>query len=630
MKGYSGKILRIDLTTRQITADEPAEMFYRRYLGGAGITSYYMLKEIPAGIDPLSPQNKMIFAMGPLTGLPLSGVTRACVGFKAPLTGGYGKSEAGGVWPMDFKRTGYDGLIVEGKADKPVYIWIAPLGKVEIRDASHLWGKTVQETQEAIQNEVGEPRARVAAIGPAGENLVKYACIICDLKDSFGRGGAGAVMGSKNLKAIAVRGKEMPDVAKPDRVKEMAKWFAQNLRDIPIFNRGFSDLGTGGAMEAFNDVGNLPSYNFDGGFFAETDKISPLAMSNTIRIGMEGCAACSVKCKRVVAFEEPYKVTPELGAPEYETLGTLGSCCGIGDLKAICRGNQLCNLYALDTISAGMSIAFAMECFEKGILTLEDTGGIDLTWGNAESMLKLIEMITYRQGIGDLLAEGTRAAAQRLGRGAEKYAMQVKGLEMPMHDPRLKSGMGIVYSIAAQGADHNVGPHDTAFTAENANLNNLRGMGALEPLPSNELSDTKAANTKAAYCWYLFFDSALICIFVPWSMVNATELIRAATGWEYTVHEAVKQGERVAALGRIFNLREGITAEQDRMPKRLFTATRAGAWKDGGLDPDKMTATIKTFYGMMGWDTETGVPTKERLAELGISWAAEYLPQYYT
>ncbi len=629
MKGYAGKIVRVDLTTRQITVEEPAETFYRRYLGGAGIASYYMLKEIPAGIDPLSAENKLIFAMGPLTGLALSGATRGCLGFKAPLTGAYGKCEVGGIWPMDFKRAGYDGLIVSGKADRPVYIWIDPLGKVEIREASHLWGKTVQETQQAIQDEVGEPRARVAAIGPAGENLVKYACIICDLKDAFGRGGPGAVMGAKNLKAIAVRGKAMPEVANPDKIKDMAKWFAQNLRDIPIFNKGFSDLGTGAAMEMFNEIGNLPSYNFDGGFFADTDKISPLAISNTIRIGMEGCAACNVKCKRVVAFDEPYKVTPELGCPEYETLGTLGACCGIGDLKAICWANQLCNLYALDTISAGMTIAFAMECFEKGILTLQDTGGLDLSWGNAEAMIRLIEMIVHRQGIGDLLAEGTRIAAQRLGRGAEKYAMHVKGQEMPMHDPRLKAGMGIIYSIAAQGADHNVGPHDTAFTMENANFDNLRAMGGLDPIPTDELSPVKAANTKAAHCWYLFFDSALICIFVPWSLNNAVELIRAATGWEYSAHEAIKQGERVAALGRLFNLREGITAEQDRMPERMFTGTREGALKGKGLDPAKMAETIKLFYAMMGWDPETGVPTYERLAELGIDWATSYLPQYY-
>ena len=626
MKGVSGKILRIDLTSGRISVDEPEEAFYRRYLGGAGIVSYYLLKEIPAGIEPLSPENKLIFAMGPLTGLPLAGATRDCVGAKSPLTGGYAKSESGGVWPMDFKRTGYDGLIVEGKADKPVYIWIDAEGKAEIRDAAHLWGKTVQQTQTLIAEELGEPRARTTAIGPAGENLVRYACIMSDLKDAHGRGGMGAVMGSKNLKAITVRGTQMPETADPDTIKQMARWFAKNLQDIPIFNKGYSAFGTGATMEAFNEVGNLPSYNFDGGFFAETDQISPKAMASSIRIGMEGCAACAVRCKRVIEFEEPYQVTAELGAPEYETLGSLGSCCGVADLKAICRGNQLCNLYGLDTITAGMTIAFAMECFAEGVLTLEDTGGLDLSWGNADAMLELIELIARREGIGNLLAEGSKRAAERLGRGAEDFAMQVKGLEMPMHDPRLKNGMGIVYAVSATGADHNVGPHDTVFTMENAAVNHLRGMGALGPAPAQDLSTTKVVNTKAAHIWYLFCDCALACIFVPWTIQNLVDLVRASTGWEYTVYEAMLQGERVATMARIFNLREGFTAADDQLPKRMFKGTRMGALQESGIDAGQMDAAIKQFYGLMGWDAD-GVPTQGKLEELGIEWVAEYLPE---
>ena len=625
MKGITGRILRVDLTSRRVTVDEPEETFYRRYLGGAGIVSYFLLKEIPGGIAPLSPENKLIFAMGPLTGLALPGVTRGCVGAKSPLTGGYAKSEAGGTWPMDFKRAGYDGLIIEGKADTPVYLWINPKGEIEIKDAAHLWGKTVQETQEAIAQEVGESRVRTAAIGPGGENLVRYACIIVDLKDAYGRGGMGAVMGSKNLKAIAVRGRQIPETADPEKIKEMGKWMGKNLRDIPIFNPGFSDYGTGATMEAYDEVDILPSYNFGGGSFADTDKISPVAIANTIRVRMEGCAACNVRCKRVVEFDEPYKVTPELGGPEYETLGAFGSCCGISDLKAICRANQLCNLYSLDTITLGMTIAFAMECFENGILTLEDTGGIDLSWGNAESMLQIVELVARREGIGDLLAEGSRLAAQKLGRGAEEFAMQVKGLELPMHDPRVKAGMGIIYSVAAQGADHNVGPHDTAFTMENVAFDHLRGMGALDPVSADDLSTGKVAITKAVHLYYLFCDSAPTCIFVPWTINNLVDLVRAATGWEYTVHEAMQLGERVSTLARVFNLREGITAEQDRLPKRFFSGTSEGALTDAGLDPEAMDVAIRRFYVLMGWDSETGIPTQAKLEELGIEWTAEYL-----
>jgi len=272
-----------------------------------------------------------------------------------------------------------------------------------------------------------------------------------------------------------------------------------------------------------------------------------------------------------------------------------------------------------------MTIAFAMECFENGILTLEDTGGIDLSWGNTESMLKVVELVARREGIGDLLAEGSRLAAQKLGRGAEEFAMQVKGLEIPMHDPRVKAGMGIIYSVAAQGADHNVGPHDTAFIMENVAFDHLRGMGALDPVPADDLSTGKVTIAKAAHIYYLFCDSALTCIFVPWTIHNLVDLVRAATGWEYTVHEAMQLGERVSAMARIFNLREGISAEQDRLPKRLFSGTPEGALTDAGLDPEAMEAAISKFYVLMGWDSETGIPTQAKLEELGIEWAAEYL-----
>jgi aldehyde:ferredoxin oxidoreductase len=621
VKGFAGKILRANLTRRSISVDEPDEGFYRRYLGGAGFVSYFLLKELPGGIDPLGPLNKLVFAVGPMTGLPLGGATRDCAGARSPLTGGGIKSEAGGIWPMEFKRTGYDALIVEGAADEPVYLWINPEGAVEIRDARHLWGLDVLQTHEAITRELGDPRIKTTAIGVGGEHLVRYATVMNDLKDAHGRGGLGAVMGSKKLKAIAVRGTKAPEVAQPERIKEFVKWFGANFYEFKTFGKGFTDLGTGAAMEMFNETGNLPSYNFAEGYFDATPEISPKAIANSIRVGMEGCAACPVRCKRVVEFDEPYRVTRELGAPEYETLGTFGSMLGIGDLKAICRANQMANLLAIDTVSAGTTIAFAMECFENGLLTTADTDGLELRFGNADALLKLLPMIANRQGFGDLLAEGSRIAARRIGRGAEQFAMQVKGLEMPMHDPRFKQGMGLVYAVDASGADHCAGIHDSNFTRETGPMEHLRGWGAIDPVPVNDLSPAKVALTRAEFLRNTICDTLVCCIFVPWTATRLAAIVQAVTDWEITVLELGQVAERIGTMRRLYNLREGITAAEDRLPDRFFTGTRRGALKDTPIDREAMQTAIHNWYSSMGWDRETGVPESWKLDALGLSWA---------
>ena len=627
MQGFAGKILRVDLSTGSITTDQPDESFYRTYLGGAGFVSYYLLKEIPQGVDALSPENKLVFAIGPMTGLAMPGATRSCIGAKSPLTDGYAKSEAGGFVPMDLKRAGYDALIVEGKAEKPVYLLVTE-DKVELRDASHIWGKTVLETQDIIAADTGLKNIHTAAIGPAGENLVRFACVMNDLKDAHGRGGIGAVMGSKNLKAIAAFGRRNPDVADPARIRELALFMNKNFYNLSLFSKALHDVGTGehGTMLAGNEVGNLPSHNFDVNYFEGIANITANAVLDTYGVGMEGCAACGVRCKKVVELEEPWAVNRRNGGPEYESLGALGSTCGVDDLAAVCKANELANLYSMDTISLGVSIAFGMECFEKGVLTLEDTDGVELRFGNADAMLKMVEMIAHRQGVGDVLAEGSRKAAAKIGKGSEDFAMHVKGVEIPMHDPRVKQGLGMVYSVEAHGADHCAGMHDTLFTQESPGFEHIRGMGAIRPLPADDLSADKVANEKAVHIWSLFRDSLVCCQMLPWSINQQVEIVRAATGWSYTTYEALKLGERIATLGRAFNLREGITAEQDTLPKRMFKPTRAGALRSGGIDQEKMRAAIHTFYGMMGWDEQTGVPTPTKLAELGIAWADEEVP----
>ncbi|HXX37760.1 MAG TPA: aldehyde ferredoxin oxidoreductase family protein [bacterium] len=626
MRGVAGKILRVDLTTRATTVEHPDESFYRTYLGGAGFVSYFLLREIPRGIDAFDPQNKLVFALGPLTGLPLPGASRSCIGTKSPLTGGYSKSEAGGFFPMTLKKAGYDAVIVDGRADAPVYLLVTDQ-QVELRDATHLWGRTVVEARDAIAAETGEKNIRTAAIGPGGEHLVRFACVMNDLKDAAGRGGAGAVMGSKNLKAIAAAGRWTPDVADPAKIRELALMMNRGFSDKSPFAKTLHEVGTGStaAMVAGNEVGNLPSYNFGVNSFDGVTKITANAAMEAYGKGMEGCAACGIRCKKMMEFDAPWRVSKRTSGAEYETLGALGSVCGVDDLASVLRASDLANQYGLDTISLGVSIGFAMECFENGILTPRDTGGIELRFGNAAAMVQMVEMIARRQGIGDLLAEGTKRAAERLGRGAGAFAMQVKGLEIPMHEPRVKHGLGVIYAVEAAGADHCAGMHDTGYTRESPAFEQLRGIGATRPLPANDLSDEKVASQKAVHMWNLFVDSMVCCNFVPWSTDELVEGVRAVTGWSYTTYEAIKLGERIATLGRVFNLREGITTAQDILPKRMFGPTSRGALRNGGIDEEKFRRAISAFYGIMGWDMATGVPTRGKLLDLGIAWAADGL-----
>ena len=424
MPGYNGKILRVNLSENRTSVDITDETFQRKYLGGAGYTTYFLLKELEQGIDALSPENKLVFASGPVTGVAVPGSGRHCVGAKSPLTGSIAKSEAGEFWGVELKRAGFDGIIIEGKAEKPVYLWVHD-GEAEIKDAAHLWGRNTKETQLDIRSELGDEKVRVALIGPAGEKLVRYACIMHGLFDAAGRGGLGAVMGSKNLKAVAVRGRGKVAVSDPEKLREFRQWMIANVFS---FIRGFHNYGTGGAIENFEASGNLPVHNFrDSSFPAK--KISAVGMKDTITVGMDACYGCLVRCKKVVKAQKPYVIDPAYGGPEYESLAALGSNCGVEDVTAIAKGNERCNAYSLDAISTGAVIGFAMECFENGLLSMEDTGGIDLRFGNAEGMLQMIELIARRNGIGDLLANGVARAAEEIGKGAAEFAVHTKKLE---------------------------------------------------------------------------------------------------------------------------------------------------------------------------------------------------------
>ncbi len=611
--GYNGKILRVNLSDNSISEETIDELFCRKYLGGAGFIAYFLWKELKPGVDPLGPDNKLIFAAGPVTGVPLPGSGRHCIGAKSPLTGSYSKSEVGGFWGAELKHAGFDAIIVEGKAEKPVYLWIQD-GEASLRDASHLWGKNTKETEQTIRDELGDSLIRVTSIGPGGENLVRFACIMNDLKDAAGRGGTGAVMGSKNLKAIAVRGHKRPKVADPERVKEIRQWVLDN----PQRWASLHDLGTGAMMETHIATGNLPIRNFlDGEFPAATD-ISAQAIRDTIRIKMEACYACPVRCKKVVKFDEPYSVDPAYGGPEYETLAAIGSNCGIGDLKAVTKGNELCNAYSLDTISAGAVIAFAMECFENGLLTTKDTNGIELKFGNAEAMLKVIELIARREGIGDLLAEGTARAAQKIGKGAEKFAMHSKGLELGMHDPRVKAALGLGYAVNPHGADHCDNMHDTGYSQPGSSFDSARLLGMLEPLPADDLGVRKVAAFRDIHLFNIVIDNLVVCAMLPYDANQVADILTAVTGWDTSPVEMLRAAERTMTMARLFNIREGLSAADDKLPDRFFQPKRNGVLSTKFYDREQLEEAKSYYYTLMGWDAKTGIPTPEKVEELDI------------
>ena len=612
--GYTGKILRVNLSDSSISTETVDELFCRKYLGGAGFITYFLLKELRQGVDPLGADNKLISALGPLTGIPLPGSGRHCVGAKSPLTGGIAKSEAGEFWGAELKRAGYDIVIVEGKAENPVYLWIHD-GEASIKDAGHLWGKDTKEAQQAIRAELGDDLIRVAIIGPAGENLVRYACIMNGLYDAAGRGGLGAVMGSKNLKAIAVRGHQAPKISDLDPVKKLRKWLAANMHLVSSFR----EFGTGAAMDGFEGIGNLPVRNFRDGLFPGVKKIDAQAVKDTIRVGMDACFACTVRCKKRVQVKEPYPVDPAYGGPEYETLAALGSNCCIDNLEAIAKGSELCNAYSLDTISTGAVISFAMECFENGLLSSKDTNGIELRFGNEEAMLKLIELIARREGIGDLLAEGTAQAARRIGPEALEFAIQVKGLEAGMHEPRVKPGLGLGFMVNPQGADHCCNLHDTTYLGDdNWRVEELKPLGMSEPVPAEDIGPRKVALFRLVQLKQILLDSLLLCQFLPYNYEQVTDVLAAVTGWDTSVTELLRTAERTLTMTRLFNIREGFTAADDQLPRRFFQPKTDGVLADKHLDSKKFEEARIHYYSLMGWDKDNGIPLPEKLAELGI------------
>jgi len=626
--GCTGKLLRVDLTTGSIRVEQFDEEFYRRYPGGKALAAYLLLKEIQPGIDPLGPDNILVLVNGLLTGAPLSTATRFTAAAKSPLTGGYGESEAGGFWGPELKMAGYEGIIVTGHAPHPVYLWIQE-DHVEIRDARHLWGREPLEAQTTIRQELGDKLIRVLQIGAGGENKVRYAAITNDLRHFNGRTGMGAVMGSKNLKAIAVRGSgRYLDLAHdPQAVAEIGKALARQVKEHPQ-SWDLQEKGTPGLVTGLNAAGILPTRNFRQGAFENVDKIKWEAYEKELLTARRSCYACAVRCKREVAIEGK---PSEYGGPEYEAISGFGSNCGIDDLQAVAKANEMCGRFTLDAISTSSVVAFAMECFEHGLIGPKDTKGVDLRFGNTQAMLWLVEMIARREGIGNLLAEGVKRAAQVIGGDAEYFAMHVKGQEMPMHDPRGKVGVGFAYAISEVGAEHLSAYHDTAIANPNSvTFKGAMPLGIAEALPPRELSRKKAEYYARMESWSSAGKVIGLCYFgpAPRSFIQIDDVVRAvraATGWDVSMEDLIRVGERATNLARVFNVREGFSRRDDTLPERLFQPLENGPLQGVAIPRQEFEDAMTELYRVKGWDPETARPSRERLRALDIEWAADLM-----
>jgi aldehyde:ferredoxin oxidoreductase len=629
--GFTGNILHVNLTAGKVEVEHPAESFYRTYWGGSAMGMYYLLKNTPAKADPLGPENTLCLMLSPTTGVAISGQSRATATAKSPLTGLVGDSQAGGFWPAELKFAGFDGIVITGKSPKPVYLWIHD-GQAELRDASRLWGKITGEAERAIKQELGDNKIQVAQIGPGGEKLVKFAAIMNMSNRAHGRTGMGAVMGSKNLKAIAVRGHGKVSIADKEALSELAKWGAKEIPNNADV-KGLQDYGTASVVAFQNSSGGLPTRNYASGSFEQSDEITGEKMADTILKENDTCYACAVRCKRVVETEFlNHKVEPFYGGPEYETISTFGSYCGIGDLKPISLANQICDQYGLDTISCGATMAFAMECFEKGLITKADTGGIELRFGNAEAIMAMLEKIVTRQGFGDVLAEGSARAAIKIGKGAEDFVVAVKGNEFPAHMPQVKRSLELIYAVNPFGADHQSSEHDPMYEPApegetNLYLSRLARFGLTHPQGGQVMNEEKVRFALTTEINYSFLDTCTLCQFVwgpAWTLYgpdDEVKLAQAVTGWDVTLDEIQKIGERRLNMLRAFNAREGAGRDKDTLPKKLFDQPLKGGKSDGVFIPrDEFKQALDTYYKLAGWDVSTGMPIQAKLDELGLGW----------
>jgi aldehyde:ferredoxin oxidoreductase len=633
--GYHGKILHVNLTNGTTEIETPPESFYRTYMGGGAMGTYYLLHEVPKGADPLGPNNLLTVFPSVVTGATIAGQSRINVNAKSPMSGAIGDSQAGGFFPAEFKFAGFDGVIFLGKSKKWVYLTIID-GKAELHNAAHLIGKVTGEVDELLKQEVGDEKAQVMQIGPAAEKGVRFSGIVNMANRLNGRTGMGLVMASKMLKAIVVRGHSKPLIADPKALADLNKAGAQWIPTNPDVD-GLGKLGTASVVMPQNSFGTFPTRNYSEGQFEGAEAISGEKMAATILKRRDTCYACTIRCKRVVEISEgKYQVNPIYGGAEYETIGTFGSYCGIDNLAVVSLAHQLCNMHGVDTISCGATIAFAMECYEKGIITKEDTGGIDLHFGNAEAMLEVLNQIVTKTGkLGTILAEGSARAAQIWGHGADEFLVTCKNEEFPAHMPQAKRSLALIYAVNPFGADHQSSEHDWMYEkgiASDLYLGRLATMGLTEAQEPMSLGSGKVKFAYLGQAFYSMMDALDLCQFVygpAWCLfgpVETTAMVKAVTGWNVTIEELIQVGLRRINLMRTFNAREGFSRKEDNLPKKIFKPL-GGTGPTGGIviGREEFENALTLYYQMHGW-TDNGVPTLDSLKKSGIEWAAEYLP----
>ncbi|MHA2140466.1 MAG: aldehyde ferredoxin oxidoreductase family protein [Candidatus Thorarchaeota archaeon] len=625
--GYTGKILRVLLDKGEFKAERLPTEWIRDYIGGDGFAAKLLYEEVPGQTDALSPENKLLIATGPITGTlwPMSG--RTVFVSKAALTGIWGESHVGGFLGPELKYAGYDMLVIEGAAEKPVYILIQD-EDLQIIDASDFWGMTTNDVTAAIKDKHKDPDIQVAAIGPAGENEVRFSAVIINNARAAGRTGMGAVLGSKNVKAIAVRGHGVVEVHDHEGFTELAKKAHQRVRDNPQAQE-MGRWGTWILTAVKQEIGELPTYNHRTGVFSGWEKLAADYIRPRYTIADRACFGCSLGCKKMNYVREgPFAGTLEEG-PEYEGLMAFGSSLGIDDYPTTLKANQVCNRYGMDIISAGATIGFAMEAFENGIIDEKDTGGLRLEWGDREMTIRLLEMMGRREGFGDILAEGSAKAAQKIGKGAEQFALHVKGMEISGQDGRTHRSIGLGHATGARGADHlrslvvvdQLGYEDIA--AERWGADKLPEI--VDPYTEKHKA-TAVFESENSYC---IRDTLIVCWYsVSWPpifwMQDFAEMLPLATGVKEfgNVDTLTEIAERQVNLKRIFNAREGITRKDDNLPSRFtHEPMPEGPGKGQVVDLEPM---LDDYYKLRGWDLETGLPTKDTIRRLSLEWTAKY------
>lgn len=624
--GYTGQVLQSNLSTGELEVQELNEELAQSYIGGNGFCARLLYDMTGPETKPLEPENVLIFAVGPLTGTQWPQTGRYEVAAKSPLTGIYGEANSGGHWGSGLKQSGFDMIVLEGRAESPVYLLLED-GEAELLDAESLWGLTVRGTAKKLAEEHEVDERKVACIGPGGENLVRFAAIMTGGLRAAARSGLGAVMGSKNLKAIVVKGDQKVELADPERFKELALEARKKIINHK-FTPDSHKYGTTLLIELMNEIGRLPTRNFQAGVFEGADDIGGEKIVSEYKEEDRGCYGCPIRCENYTRVSEgKYQSS---GKVEYETLSALGSRCGNLNIEAILYANQLCNDYGLDTISCGGVIGFAMECYEKGILSSEETDGLELEWGNEDVIVKCVEKIIDREGVGDELAEGIGRFAESLGEEATQYAMAVKEQDIPAQDGRAQKSMGLAHVTANRGADHLTAFEVLSEVGFDEEIEKRFGKEAL-PEAADRLNPMyKPLMVRDGEHFCAIVDSVIVCKFgTIWPPALYFEEIAdglsAATGIDYSEEDLRKIGERIFNLERAYDIREGVSKVDDRLPKR-FTEEPAPKGPNEGevVELDQM---LREYYDLRGWDGETGLIPREKLEELGLSEVASELSE---